>query len=899
MMFVALGTVGGAMWHPGVLHPARLSVFAGAAVGVLALRSARVRAAPVVAVAIAAVLTALVIATFALYGGGARAEGVVQLALPTAAVVLHMAVSPAFSLAAAAATLCAFFAAPAALGRLPLLPRPLLPLEPLNAASASFLVLALALVLASSLRTEATLRRLADAQATTALEAARADAILAICMPGRRAEALRAVLSRDWRCAGAGAAAATAEELAVVFVRLPALGAADLWGAAPPPGAAHVSTLDELALAWELATYLAAARGISIVEAVGCELVAFAPVGGGGEEACVAFARDLADALAGVKAHAPIHVCAGVASGLVSSGIVGGLMPQYCLVGSTVNLAARMASIAEDRASMAPALEAANDGGRGFVVVAAPAATAQTVTAETKGGEIAVESVKGFAKKVSFVVSTLRRRQHGDLGAPPPPPPSSLSPQPQPQPQAQAPQLPQHQEPPAAVSSAVEPAPSFLALGSPDVDSGNTMALMALGLSLVIARAAFFGETLGASLAAGMTVLTLVIRATGMHAAAFGALLCAVVALPLCAPTATASAFDAVLAACAMSILHGAGNVPSVIALAAFLVAVARWGRDETARSLLVLTFFAFDVVRVSRKELTALHTALSASQATAAASASATVALIGRMLPQSVALLVASQPALLDSTRGAVEFGAAAEAFSDVALISADLVGFTSLCEFLSAGDALLVLNDVIARLEAAAVASGATKVRTVGDCFIAACGLGKDADAEAGDGRGKGGSGGAAAIPAPPPLQQQPSPLPPPPQTSARARAVAHAVRAAFAFHAVLEEDGNAARTDALPERLVSAIKRLRLRIGIHVGSVTYGVICVAGARTDAWGPAAAVVKDVEHAAPPGGTLLSEEAALALAEHLAAKPASCGLRVRLEAREGGRVLVEGLLTA
>jgi class 3 adenylate cyclase len=411
---------------------------------------------------------------------------------------------------------------------------------------------------------------------------------------------------------------------------------------------------------------------------------------------------------------------------------------------------------------------------------------------------------------------------------------------------------------------------------------------MALGLSLVIARAAFLGEIVGPSLAACMMALALAIRANGMHAAAFGALLCAVVALPLCAPTATASAFNAVLAACAMSILHGAGNVPSVIAFAAFLVAVVRWGRDESARSLLV-TFFAFDVVRVSRKELNALHTALNASQATAAASASATVALIARMLPRSVAWLVASQPALLDSTRGAAELGAAAEAYSDVALISADLVGFTSLCEFLSAGDALLVLNDVIARLEAAAVAAGATKVRTIGDCFVAACGLGKDADALAGGGTGEGGSGGAAATPAPPPPLQPP----PPPQTSARARTVAHAVRAAFAFHAVLEEDGDTARGDALPERLASAIKRLRLRIGIHVGSVTYGVICVAGARTDAWGPAAAVVKDVEHAAPPGGTLLSEEAALALAEHLAAEPGLRGLRVRLEAREGGRARV------
>ena len=903
-MLCGLGAGGGFIWFPGALHPARLAILAVVGTGAAALHWPRARSSPAAVVALAAAATATIVVTLALFGGGACAEGAVQLLLPVSAVILHMAVSPAFSLCAAALAAAALLAAPSIHALLPAALRASAAPEPLGFATASFAFLALALALASAWRTDRALRGAAAASAAAALEAARASAVLNACLPRRVAAAVRTLPSRDWR--GAADSAAT---LAVVFVRLPALAAARRWAA--PPGARHPAALDELAAAWELATQLAAARGVSVVEVVGCELVGSAPAGAAGEgaRACAAFARDFAVALRG-RAAPP--VCAGVAFGVVTSGIVGATLPQFCLVGSAVNLAARMATLAEQRAGPRalaaqagpgagadPEGESESDGGsfddeggsirRGCVVVAVDAVRAgkdedagagasngagvravgarndlaglADLLAAESGAERGDAEVKGFSSPVHFVAVPA---WHGAASATPLPlQPSSVA-----DADADA-----DVALPAADQGERKAAPLF-DLGSPEVDDATTRATAVCGILLVCARAAAVGERAGPAAAVAFVVAAFVLRQRGERTLALALLALACAALPACAPSAAAAAFDTTLVSLNMSTLHGAGVVPSAVAFAAFAITAARFAISETTRPLVMLSFFAFDIVRVARAELGALHARIDALRARAAAEHASTAALVARMLPLAVADAVTRRPALLDGARGVASLGACAEVRADVAIVSADLVGYTQMVGGLSAGDAMLLLNFAVARLEAVARDGGATKVRTVGDCFLASVGLGE---------------GGAAEGPG----------------LSARARAVSRAVCVALAYHSAFGggtergalkhvADAHAAAEPPLPARLADAGARLRLRVGVHVGDVTYGVICIAGARTDVFGPAAMAAKAAESSAPAGGTLLSPAAARAFAEAQLAP--ALALRVRVEPAGGGGALVAAM---
>jgi class 3 adenylate cyclase len=118
------------------------------------------------------------------------------------------------------------------------------------------------------------------------------------------------------------------------------------------------------------------------------------------------------------------------------------------------------------------------------------------------------------------------------------------------------------------------------------------------------------------------------------------------------------------------------------------------------------------------------------------------------------------------------------------------------------------------------------------------------------------------------------------------ARGRAERDALKHVAEVHAAAEPP--------LPARLAAAGARLRMRVGVHVGDVTYGVICIAGARTDVFGPAAMAAKAAESGAPAGGTLLSPAAARAFAE--AQLVPALALRVRVEPVGGGGALVAAM---
>ena len=134
--------------------------------------------------------------------------------------------------------------------------------------------------------------------------------------------------------------------------------------------------------------------------------------------------------------------------------------------------------------------------------------------------------------------------------------------------------------------------------------------------------------------------------------------------------------------------------------------------------------------------------------------------------------------------------------------------------------------------------IARGASKVRTVGDCFIAVAGLDLDRAEGAADeaAAGKCAASGAEDAAA---------------RSRARAQNVALLVRVADESHAA------AARLSA---ELGHA---LALRIGIDVGDVVVGALrAKGGLRSDLFGGASASAKDAEAAASPRQTRLTAAA-------------------------------------
>jgi class 3 adenylate cyclase len=65
------------------------------------------------------------------------------------------------------------------------------------------------------------------------------------------------------------------------------------------------------------------------------------------------------------------------------------------------------------------------------------------------------------------------------------------------------------------------------------------------------------------------------------------------------------------------------------------------------------------------------------------------------------------------------------ADEVTNVAVLFADLKGFSRLVTSLSAHDSLAVLNDLVASFDDAAERFGLEKVKTIGDSYLAVCGL------------------------------------------------------------------------------------------------------------------------------------------------------------------------------
>jgi class 3 adenylate cyclase len=65
------------------------------------------------------------------------------------------------------------------------------------------------------------------------------------------------------------------------------------------------------------------------------------------------------------------------------------------------------------------------------------------------------------------------------------------------------------------------------------------------------------------------------------------------------------------------------------------------------------------------------------------------------------------------------------AEDISNVAVLFSDLNGFTKLSGSLTAGESAAVLNDLVAGFDDAAEQHGMEKIKTIGDSYLAVCGL------------------------------------------------------------------------------------------------------------------------------------------------------------------------------
>lgn len=65
------------------------------------------------------------------------------------------------------------------------------------------------------------------------------------------------------------------------------------------------------------------------------------------------------------------------------------------------------------------------------------------------------------------------------------------------------------------------------------------------------------------------------------------------------------------------------------------------------------------------------------------------------------------------------------ADGFAEVTVLFADIVNFTTFAVHTSAADLVSLLNDLFSRFDAASQRLGVEKIKTIGDCYMAVCGL------------------------------------------------------------------------------------------------------------------------------------------------------------------------------
>jgi class 3 adenylate cyclase len=142
------------------------------------------------------------------------------------------------------------------------------------------------------------------------------------------------------------------------------------------------------------------------------------------------------------------------------------------------------------------------------------------------------------------------------------------------------------------------------------------------------------------------------------------------------------------------------------------------------------------------------------------------------------------------------------ADSFAEVTVVFGDLVGFTALSSNTSAGAIVEMLNGLFSRFDQAAEELGIEKIKTIGDCYMAVCGL-------------------------------------PKPCTDHAQKMACMALRMAEATRQYGEEKG----------------MKLEMRIGLNSGPVVAGVIGMTKFIYDLWGDTVNIASRMESTGIPGG--------------------------------------------
>ncbi|HMI39950.1 MAG TPA: adenylate/guanylate cyclase domain-containing protein [Sphingomicrobium sp.] len=200
---------------------------------------------------------------------------------------------------------------------------------------------------------------------------------------------------------------------------------------------------------------------------------------------------------------------------------------------------------------------------------------------------------------------------------------------------------------------------------------------------------------------------------------------------------------------------------------------------------LIFALYFNWEIDRRAR-DVFATHAALDAER-------EKTEELLYNVLPQAVAARLKAGEAVAD-------------AFSDVTVVFADLVGFSSLAKRLSPGHLVKLLNSFFSAADNCAERHGVEKVKTIGDAYLAVC-------------------GGMSST---------------------------HDVPGALRFARDLMDEVSALAGECGID--------LKVRIGIHTGPVVGGVIGSSRLSYDYWGDTMNIASRLQDAAPPNRIAVSE---------------------------------------
>jgi len=160
----------------------------------------------------------------------------------------------------------------------------------------------------------------------------------------------------------------------------------------------------------------------------------------------------------------------------------------------------------------------------------------------------------------------------------------------------------------------------------------------------------------------------------------------------------------------------------------------------------------------------------------------------------------------------------AIADAYGEVSIVFADLVGFTELSRRITPAHLVELLNDLFSRFDAVAEREGVERIKTIGDAYMAVGGLKRETH----------GSDHAE-----------------------------RAARFAFAIQRIARD---------FSERIDHP---LNVRVGLHVGPVVAGVIGTKRPAFDCWGEAVNLASRLEGSASPGAIVISESAYWRLRDH------------------------------